>query len=73
MFLIRYGESSFVDAEKIVRVIVRGSYVAFTTDGNKFSEVDKKLYEVFLNHLDCLNDNVDSTQSHHLKLKGEQK
>jgi len=73
MFLIRYGESSFVDAEKIVSIIVRKTYVAFTTDGNNFSEVDEKLYETFLNHLDCLNQNIDSTQSHYLKLKGEPK
>ena len=65
MFLIRYSESNFVDAEKISWIGMEEGFIQFTVVGETggYYSVEKCFADAFLNHLQAINNNTENVQT----------
>ena len=76
MFLIECEEGVFVNAEKINWIEVDRDKIEFTLEGDVESmfRVCKDHQELFVNHLQCLNNNISSIEAkyHNINKGGEQ-
>lgn len=72
MWLIEYDTGKFVNAEQIQCVDVCGGIVGFLLpNGSEFC-VSAAFAETFVNHLQALNNNIQSIQSRYYELKSDE-
>ena len=70
MFLIRYEKEKFVNAVTIQRISFMGELVFFETmaEPQKWHGVEKGFEEMFLNHLQAANNNIDNIGTRYREL-----